>query len=470
MTNPIGSRRIQRVACAALLDFLAILFAASQVVAAAAKERPNIVLIISDDQHWGDYGFMGHPHVRTPHLDRLATQSLVFPRGYVPSSLCCPSLASIITGRYPHQHKITSNDPPNPESLPAGKFYQSQAFRDGREVMNRFMDAQPTLPRLLVQHSYLALQTGKWWQGDYRHGGFTHGMTQGGRHGDDGLDIGRKTMQPIYDFIAEARKERKPFFVWYAPMMPHQPHDPPPRLLDHYKDKAAALPVAKYWAMIEWFDETCGQLLDHLEQQNLATNTIVAFLADNGWITDPATGRYAPKSKQSPYDGGLRTPILLRWPGKAAPTRSPHLASSLDLLPTLVAATGLPQMADLPGANLLDSTAVAKRTTLFGECFTHSAVDLTKPAANLRWRWMIESDWKLLVPWPANEPTAAVELYKLANDPNEETNLTSVKAEQVSAMRTKLDAWWNPEAGASAVTNLTTSALTTPTPRPASPR
>jgi uncharacterized sulfatase len=88
----------------------------SGIVAAAGGDqpsRPNVVLIVADDQHWHDYGFMGHEHLRTPNLDRLARESLVFPRGYVTSSLCCPSLASIITGRYPHEHRIVGNDPPD---------------------------------------------------------------------------------------------------------------------------------------------------------------------------------------------------------------------------------------------------------------------------------------------------------------------------------------------------------------------
>src|SRR5438309_12072051 len=88
--------------------------------AGAPPEPPNIVLIVSDDQGWGDYSFMGHPHIRTPHLDKLAAQSLMFPRGYATSSLCCPSLASILTGLYPHQSKSTSNDPPKrPGKRPA---------------------------------------------------------------------------------------------------------------------------------------------------------------------------------------------------------------------------------------------------------------------------------------------------------------------------------------------------------------
>jgi arylsulfatase A-like enzyme len=163
----------------------------------SAADRPNIVMIISDDQAWTDYSFMGHKKIATPNIDRLAKESLTFTRGYVPSSLCCPSLASIVTGLYPHQHKITSNDPPIPAGMKPRDFQASDAFKQGREKMIQFVEAVPTLPRLLSQNGYNTLQTGKWWLGDFQHGGFTHGMTHGGRHGDAGLDIGRKTMQPI---------------------------------------------------------------------------------------------------------------------------------------------------------------------------------------------------------------------------------------------------------------------------------
>src|SRR5688500_16280570 len=176
---------------------------------ASAVEPPNIVLIISDDQAWSDFGFMGHPQVRTPHLDRLAAQSLVFPRGYVPSSLCCPSLASIITGRYPHDHRITSNDPALPPGVKGRDRSQHPVFREGRRTMNGFMESAATLPRVLAERGYLSFQTGKWWQGHFKSGGFTHGMSlgdedRGGRHGDEGLKIGREGMQPVFDFIATA--------------------------------------------------------------------------------------------------------------------------------------------------------------------------------------------------------------------------------------------------------------------------
>jgi uncharacterized sulfatase len=444
MFNP--SERRRAIACFLLVAALAGSAPASDSSPPSKHPAPpNIVLIISDDHHWHDYSFMGHKQIRTPNIDRLAEQSLVFPRGYVPSSLCCPSLASIVTGLYPHQHKVTSNDPPLPPGIPRKGFYETAAFRDGREAMSRHLEAVPTLPRLLTEANYESLQTGKWWQGNYRRGGFTQGMTRGERYGDDGIEIGRKTMQPIYDFVEQTRQDDKPFFVWYAPMMPHLPHNPPERLLAKYRDLTPSLQVAKYWATVEWFDETVGDLLGYFDKHELADNTIVAYLADNGWITDPKTGQAAPKSKQSPYDGGLRTPIMIRWPGHVKPRQSEALASSLDVAPTLLAAAGLKPTPQMPGVNLLDKQAVANRKAVFGECFTHNSKDLDHPAASLRWRWMIEGDWKLLLPDPTNEPKRSVELYNVTEDPIEQHNKADAAPDRVKTMLEKIDAWWPAE-------------------------
>ena len=409
----------------------------------SSASPPNIVLIISDDQGWGDFSFMGHPHIKTPNLDRLASESLTFTRGYVPSSLCCPSLASIITGLYPHQHKITGNDPLGPPGMKPAAFRQSAAFQEGREIMNRHLEAVPTLPRLLAEDGYVSLQTGKWWQGNYSRGGFTEGMTKGERHGDVGLHIGRDTMQPIYDFMAKAEQDKKPFFVWFAPMMPHEPHNPPKRILDKYAHVAPTLKVAEYWGMVEWFDETVGDLLKHLDEQKLSDNTIVIFVIDNGWITDPKTGSYAPKSKQSQYDGGVRTPIMIRWPGHVKPQKSEMLASSLDIAPTLLAAAKLQPTPQMSGLNLLDPQALAARKELFGECFLQDSIDPNNPAASLRWRWTIDGKWKLIVPDSHNRPRDKVELYDLVADPFEEHNLAASHGEVVKKMRIALDTWWN---------------------------
>ena len=433
--------------------------------AASAAAPPNVVLVISDDQHWRDYGFMGHEHLRTPNLDRLARESLVFPRGYVPSSLCCPSLASIITGRYPHEHRIVGNDPPDSPGSPRQSPQGRAAFLAGREALNRHLDAWPTLPRLLAAAGYRSLQTGKWWQGDFARGGFDEGMTKGARHGDEGLAIGRGTMQPVYDFIGRCRAADQPFFVWYAPMLPHDPHDPPQDLVEHYSSATDSVHVARYWGNVERFDRTVGDLLDHLDRENLSRDTLVVYVTDNGWIQDPATPRFGARSKLSPYDGGLRTPIMLRRPGTIEPRSSAALASSLDILPTVLAACGVVPPAGLPGVDLLDATAVAARRQLFGECYTHTLVDLDDPARSLLWRWTVTDRWKLIVPAPHDEARrfpswqgrhvdevsrarherGAVELFDIVADPNERTNLAEEHPDVAARLRDDLDRWWNPE-------------------------
>lgn len=418
-------------------------------VGVEAATPPNFLLIVSDDQAWTDYGFMGHAQVRTPRLDRLAAESLCYTRGYVPSSLCCPSLASIITGRYPHEHRVVCNDPPRPRGMAGSEFYRSEAFREGRDRLAGFLERWPTLPSALKAKGYLSFQSGKWWLEHYTRGGFTHGMTggeptAGGRHGDVGLEIGRKTLAPIGDFIDSATRLGKPWLVWYAPMMPHDPHTPPGRFLDRYREVAPSLAVARYWGMVEWFDETCGRLLDDLERRGLSTNTVVLYVTDNGWITDPATGRYAARSKQSPYDGGLRTPILVRWPGRIDPRRDATPVSSLDLFPTVLSLAGVPVPVGTPGVNLLDRRAVRSRRAVVGACFTHDAVDLDRPETGLRWRWVVEGPWKLIEPAAWNEPGGRPELYRLDEDPGEVRDLAEREPRRVRRLRRQLDRWWAP--------------------------
>ena len=411
---------------------------------AARAAPPNVVLIIGDDQAWGDFGFMGHPSVQTPRLDRLASESLVYTRGYVPSSLCRPSLSTIVTGLYAHQHRITSNDPP--KELPREEFLRQRR----QQIAN--IDRVPTLPRMLAPLGYVSLETGKWWEGHYSRGGFTDGMThgdpaRGGRHGDAGLKIGREGMQPVFEFIDQAigraPADRRPFFIWYAPFLPHSPHNPPERLLRKYVDKTDSIHVARYWAMCEWFDETCGQLLDYLDEKKLADDTLVLFVTDNGWIQQPDSKGFALKSKRSPYDGGVRTPIMVRWPGKIRPRRDDRTpVISIDLAPTILAACGLEATADMQGVNLLDEAAVAGRKAIFGEIFTHNAVDIDEPASSLEYRWCIEGRWKLIVPSAANVPDGQPELYDLDADPHETKNLAEANPDRVAGLRDLIDAWW----------------------------
>ena len=173
-------------------------------------------------------------------------------------------------------------------------------------------------------------------------------------------------------------------------------------------------------------------------------NTLVAYICDNGRIQRPdARGADFRRSKRSPYDGGVRTPIMLRWPGRIEPrTDKQTLAQSIDLAPTILTACGLAPTAEMPGVNLLDAGAPAKRKAVFGEIFAHNVVDLADPASGLQFRWCIEGRWKLIVPHKPKAPKARVELYDLIADPHEKSNLAADHADKVAHLRKLIDAWW----------------------------
>jgi arylsulfatase A-like enzyme len=213
---------------------------------ALAAEPPNIVVILSDDQAWTDYGFMGHDVIETPHLDQLAASGLRFDRGYVAAPICRPSLASIVTGQFPATHGITGND------VTDGLYGARLAKRKTLDQpLQDHFHSLPSFVKLLTSNGYLVHQSGKWWEGSWQDGGFTHGMTEGERHGDKGLTIGRDGLKPVNDFIDHAMAEEKPFLLWYAPFMPHTPHNPPQKLLKKYLSDGRALDVASYYAMVE---------------------------------------------------------------------------------------------------------------------------------------------------------------------------------------------------------------------------
>ncbi|MEQ9411854.1 MAG: sulfatase [Fuerstiella sp.] len=412
-------------------------------------------MIISDDQAWTDYGFMGHPAIQTPHLDRLASRSALFRRGYVPVALCRPSLATMITGLYPHQHGITGNDPVPP----------NDPVR--REKLIAKLDRLDTVPKLLAAQGYLSHQSGKWWEGSYRRGGFTHGMTRGfpergGRHGDDGLKIGRAGMQPVFDFVDMATAEQKPFFLWYAPFLPHTPHNPPQRILKKYRQAGRDESLAKYYAMCDWFDETCGELINYLDQAGVADNTMIVYVTDNGWIQRTADAdlpdgwksQFAPRSKQSPNEGGTRTPIMICWPGQIPAAERPEVVSSIDLVPTMLRAAGAEVPDNLPGLDLLPVVTGKQpldRRQIFGESFAHDVADVDNPQTSLLYRWVIEDQWKLLLTYdgqvgrygaahPRDEKRP--QLFNLLTDPHETTNVAGDHPEVVARLADALQDWW----------------------------
>ncbi len=407
------------------------------------EKLPNIVLLLSDDQSWTDYAFMGHPHIKTPRLDKLVKESMTFTRGYTPTSLCRPALMTLATGQYPKDNGVTGNDHPKP----GGQLYGSE-----RNSMLVHIDRAVTLQKLLHEKKgYTTLQTGKWWEGDWRRGHFTSGMTinpergvgeigRWGRHGDFGLDIGRTGIAPIKTFIDSSGE--RPFYVWYAAFLPHTPHNPPERLLSKYRALTPSLFVAKYWAMVEWFDETCGDVLDLLEAKGLTENTLVFYTADNGWVQNPNDMHFDPVSKRAPYDLGTRTPIMVKWPGKIKPEwNDSTLVSNIDFMPTALAAAGIEIPANLPGLNLLDSAKAARqRPRIFGDIYEHDILDIHDPVKTLMHRWVIDGRWKLIQSGPfIPEKT---ELFDIIADPYEKKNVAAQNPSVVNTLKGRINEWY----------------------------
>ena len=424
---------------------------------------PNVVMIISDDQAWTDYGFMGHKDIATPHLDKLVKRSALFRRGYVPTALCRPSLMTMATGLYVHQHNVSGNDPAKKPNVPK----TGPAYQKLRAALIAHIDKHPTIMKQLGKVGYVSHQSGKWWEGNWSRGGFTAGMSRGfpergGRHGDDGLKIGRDGMDPVFNFVKQARADAKPFFLWYAPFLPHTPHNPPDRLLKKYQTADRPLALAKYYAMCEWFDETCGELVKFIDDQGLADDTLFVYVCDNGWIQKVPDmdlprgwrGGFAPRSKQSPNEGGVRTPIFFSWPGVIPPGDYPELVSSIDLMPTILAAAGAEIPAGLPGLNLMPKLRDGKtigRERIFGAGYAHDIADIQDPEKSMLYRWCIQGDWKLLLTydgqtgnygWGHLRGNKGPQLYNLMQDPHENNNLAAARPDRVRELAGHIGEWF----------------------------
>ncbi len=435
--------------------------------------RANVVLIVSDDQTYADYGFMGNDVVRTPHLDRLASRSARYPNGYVPTSVCRPSLATLLTGLYPHEHGIHFNHPP--PGLRAMRGMTAAQYRACRARAEGLIRAVPTLPGVLAEHGYACFQSGKHWEGDYRNAGFTHGMTTGmptdppnygtrtqangewvaHGNGDAGLDVGRDTMQPVWDFI-DAHADR-PFFLWYAPFLPHSPFDAPARYVEQYADRPDVPDhLVGYYANITRFDDTVGELIGYLKRKGLARRTLFVFIADNGFRPSrkPTSSgdyrRHDERSKWSPYEDGMRTPVLVRWEGHVEPATHEGLVRAVDVVPTVLSAVGLADaIGGLPGVDLMPSAlgrSERPERPAFGEVYPNDAASLGQPGRHVQMRWVRSGDLKLIVRQPGVEEDR-VELFDLADDPGEARNLAGDPryADDVRRLRALVDDWWTPE-------------------------
>lgn len=433
----VARKRPRRFALAACLAMLAVACDGTGPATQPAP-RPNIVLFVSDDHGFADYGFMGSERVETPGLDRIAAQALVFERGYS-MPVCAPSLATLLTGLYPQDHGIVANDLEG-EVLAA----------DRTALAERTLDNEPLLPQRLAEAGYRTFQIGKLWNTSHTEVGFTDGMAPERSRSGGAWGQWRGEMEPVNAFLADVARTGEPFFVWAAPYLPHRPHHPPARLLEARAGRDRDDVTRRYLAMVAWLDEVAGSFDAALEEHGLAGNTLFVYLSDNGFAPDPSqrSGQRL-RSKGSGYELGIRTPILLRWPGVVAPRREREaLASIVDVAPTVLAAAGLDAPAALPGVDLLDDAAIRARQAIFVPVFAPSIRDLAQPAAGLRARVGIVGRWKLLWPGPAASAergdAIAPELYDVVADPDERVNLAAREPERVARMRGRIDAWWRP--------------------------
>jgi arylsulfatase A-like enzyme len=383
---------------------------------------PNIVFIIADDIGWNDYGFNQHPYIQTPNIDKLAQEGVLFNNGYASNSICRPSLASIITGLYPSQHGITAN---------ARVINQRRGEYDiGLPPYAKRMNSLDTLPRELSKLGYRSYQAGKWWEEGYGNGGFDDGdkKPQGlFRHVTRTNVIGREGLQPIFDFIDNNNRDKnrqQPFFIWYAPQMPHTPHNPPPAFLNRYLDKTTNINIAKYWGMVSWFDNTIGQIVAHLETQGLRDNTLIVYMADNGVsLQDEMQNAGSSDGKDSPYEMGNRTPIIFNWPSHWPPAQRAALISTVDVFPTVMDLLQQPAR-QLSGVSVLPGITAGTppaREFVVGEGFPDPGKEVFDSPR--KFRWIRFEKWKLI-----SYADQRVELFDLNADPGEQHNLSAEPA------------------------------------------
>ena len=174
---------------------------------------------------------------------------------------------------------------------------------------------------------------------------------------------------------------------------------------------------------------------------------MVLYVCDNGWIQLPdQPNRYAPRSKCSPYEMGIRTPIMVKWPAQFNPIMdTTTLVSSIDIAPTILTACGIDPSTAMPGVNLLDANTLSGRTHIFSESYLHDISQVDQPTKSLTNRILLHYPWKLILPDPINEPDAEIELFNIAIDPHELQNVAVEDPERVERLKKKLDEWWLPD-------------------------
>lgn len=425
----------------------AVILLAAGVAVGAEAPRPNVVVILADDLGIGDVSAYRQADVRTPAIDRLAAGGMRFTSMRANATVCSPSRAALLTGRYPDRVGVPGVIRTRPD-----------------DSWGHLDPAVPTLADELRAAGYTTALVGKWHlglaspntppeRGFDRFHGFLGDMmdsyTTHRRHGINYLRLDDAEIDPpghatdlFTDWAIAWLRERaatpdRPFFLYVAYTAPHFPIEPPAEWLERVRTREPGLDEARAAniALVEHLDHGVGRLLDALRDTGLERDTLVVFSSDNGGSlphaqnNDPWRG-----GKQDHYDGGLRVPFLVRYPALVRPgTTSDHVGLVFDVMPTCLELAGRPLPADLDAVSLLPAlrgeAADPGRRELY---FTRREGGPTYGGKS--YEALIRGRWKLL----QNAPYQPLELYDLGADPGEETDLADSRRDVVRELSTAL--------------------------------
>lgn len=425
-----------------------------------AERPPNVVFILADDLGWADLGCYGSKYHKTPNLDRMAKEGTRFTFAYAACPVCSPTRSSIMTGRYPARATINITD-----WLPGRPDRPDQRLL--RPTLNADLPAEEvTLASALKKAGYTTGHIGKWHLGGEKatpqqrgfdsniagdHTGtplsyFAPYVNKAGRT-MPGLEQAPQGEYLTDRLTTEAEKfieahQAKPFYLYLAHYAPHTPLRGKPDKVAQYK----AGPLGQqgnpnYAAMLESLDESVGRILKKLDDLKLSDNTIVVFTSDNGGLAT-LEGMASPATINSPlregkgylYEGGIRVPLLVKWPGVAKPgTTNSDAVCSIDFFPTLLAACGATSDAKPDGVNIRSvfNGEPLKREALYWH-YPHYANQGSKPGGAIRM-----GNYKLVEFYE----TGRQELFDVVKDAGEGRNLSAEKPDLVKEMATKLEAW-----------------------------
>lgn len=443
--------------------WLPVFFVVLGAVTCDAAERPNVIVIITDDQGYGDLGCHGNPDLKTPHLDRFASQSVWLRRFFV-SPVCAPTRSALMTGRYNYRTGVTDTfigrALMRPEEVTLAEMLGSAGYRTGIFGKWHLGDNAPLRPRDQGFQESLVLKGGGIGQPSDPPGGesyFDPLLLHNGQLEKQSGYCSDVFTRAALRFIEDSRD--KPFFTYLAFNAPHGPLEvadadrepyatgklsPGPYPFDGKMDQDT---TARIYGMVKNIDDNLGRLSARLDELRLADNTIVIFLTDNG----PQQPRYKAGLrglKGTVYEGGVRVPCYVRWPkvltaGRIVDTMAAHI----DLTPTLLEATGTaaPAPVRMDGRSLLpllraEASGWPDRT-IFMQWHRGDVPELFRAFAARTQTWKLVQS-KGVQPGSFDARSQPFELFRIADDPFEARNVAAEHPEIVQKLRTEYEAWF----------------------------